>query len=131
MRLPWVSQARYALLEHNTREMVAQLKTALAIADARAAAVDAQYADLLEKYHGLKLAGAVNAPPTTTAGAVLPTEPAELRDLKALIHDVCASDYAKRAMMLRQLGADIASGMSPDAIRDAILTGVQSDGVPA
>lgn len=51
-------------------------------------------------------------------------------ELKALIAEVCGTDYQKRAMMLRQLAADRAAKIDEDRIRGNILAGVQVEGVP-
>lgn len=102
----------------------------LAFHDASMAAERVRYAALLEKYHALKLAGAeVPSVPSPLAPATprLVTEPDEMRDL---IDAKAGGNLQMRKMMLRQLATDRAGNVDEDTIRDAILNGVSSDGVP-
>jgi len=71
MKLPFVSRARYlkasvrgineGIKRVAAEEDAAEWRSVAAEADARYAAIDARYTDLLEKYHALRMQGA-NAP---------------------------------------------------------------------
>lgn len=140
MRWPWVSRmyVEQAFTTHIcTRDQldarIVDLKAALAAAELRHDA-------LLEKYHALRIEGSVmhpSVPAGVSSDAVERAASAIIRaaepdELKSLIHDLCGTDYRKRAMMLRQLAADRASGaISDDRLRALIVNGIQGDGVPS
>lgn len=152
MRWP-VSRARYDLLEHNSRELIAQIKADLAVAEgaqqdwaeiaknARKDAADWQglfdnerqrYDTLLQTTLALKVQGATVVP--VAGGVVEPPAPVPTPkpdELKELIYNKAGTNYPMRAMMLRQLSADRAAGLTDDEIRSQIATGISSDGVPA
>lgn len=131
IRLPWVSRARLELLEHNSRELIGQLRTALAVAEARTAAAEAREQTWSDRYHLLKVAGPVEVQkPVDKPVDPAPRQAVEADPLKALIHAKAGDDSRKRGMMLRQLAVDRATGMNEDDIRSAIENGVSSDGVP-
>lgn len=127
MKLPWVSRATLDLCRHNTQELVGQLRLALSVAEARAVAAEANYEKLLDRYHLLKVAGAVEVPKPVQFQAPIPNVTDEL---KSLIHERCGRNYQLRGMMLRQLDADRANGIADDDIRGMITNGISSDGVP-
>jgi hypothetical protein len=78
--------------------------------------------------------GPVNGQPFVTGMTVVPNgvsrETPGPDPLLELIDAKCGSDYRKRAMMLRQLAADRAAGVSQEDILAAIEYGVGSHGVP-
>jgi hypothetical protein len=89
-----------------------------------------RYEALLAKYHALRFQRVEG---TSAVVAVEPTAPVQREPadpLKALIAELCGTDLRKRAMMLRQLAADRAEGMSAERIEEAIRQGVQPEGVP-
>lgn len=139
MSLPFVSRARYELLEHNSRQIVGQLRADLAASEANVGEWQRlheqerrRYDELLQTVLAMKAKGAEVVPVAT--GVVTPPEtlqPAEPDELRALIGDLCGSDTRKRGMMLRQLAADRAAGVKDEDIEQSIRTGISSDGVPA
>ena len=105
----------------------------LSFHDASMAAWQTRYDALLDKYQSLKLAGAVEVPtplpgyPDAIVSRIqLPTD--EMHDLIAA---KAGSNIPMRKQMLRQLAQDRASGVDDDTLRQAILNGVTSDGVPS
>lgn len=124
MRLP-VSRARYDLLEHNMRALVAQLRADLAAADARATAAEARVENLTERLLSLRMAGATPEPPTSPAPT--PAAPVQSDELKDAIREKCGNNLAQRALMLRQLAADRADGIKDEEILRRIQTGNSSD----
>lgn len=136
MKWPWVSRDSAERMIAFHQADAASWKLELELALGRAA-VDIAYerdknAELTERLLSLKMAGAVEVPqPAGVAfhpGMEGQYKPDEMREL---IHARAGSNYRMRNMMLSQLAADRAANVSDDAIRDAILNGVPSDGVPA
>lgn len=82
----------------------------------------------MDRYHLLKVAGAVEVPKHVEPQPLVASPPDELR---SLIHERCGQNYRMRGMMLRQLDADRANGVGEDDIRNAITNGISSDGIPA
>lgn len=117
-RWPWVSREAYdALLESRTREsmMLTFQNTELR----------SQLADMTARYHNLRLMGAVPAPEPAPAPPAPPDDPV----LDAIAEE-CGDDYAKRAMMLRQVREDRAAHVSDEDIIHRIRHGVEPEGMP-
>lgn len=137
IRWPWVSRARYDLLQHNAAESRTLANNAQHTAKTLSTMLDnaaAQYNILLDKYHSLRVIGAVEIPNVIPTARQLErlqvADNAEPDELRALIHERAGSDYRKRGMMLRQLTADRAAGVSDDKIRQQIERGIEGNGVP-
>lgn len=133
MKWPFVSRAA-------ANERIAELRTLLDAvnatrnderreAQARAEGAEVRYQALLDKYHALKVTGAVVVTEAQAAKIELQDRP-PVDEMKELIGEVCGKNYAKRAIMLRQLALDRAAKVEESLIRAAILNGVPSDGVP-
>lgn len=127
IRLPWVSRARYELLEHNSRELVVQLKVALAVADARAKSAEDRGDRFFEAIRELRLAGA-NPKDELLHATPKPPDPV----LQAILAK------AGRSLLLRKHYAEFvagerALGKSEDEIAKAILDGqdMTNEGLPA
>lgn len=86
---------------------------------------------LTERLLSLKMAGAVEVPKEPERIGAAPATPVAPDEMRDLIHARAGTNYRKRAMMLAQLEIDRTAHVSDDTIRDAILNGVPSDGVPA
>jgi hypothetical protein len=132
MKWPWVSRASHDRLQEDCDVRLAEMKAAVLASDRGYDALLSRYDDLLEKYHALKVQGAVLEPksaiPTGIGAAVASLQADELRDL---IHTKCGTDFRRRGMMLAQLARDRADKVDDDVIQRRILEGVQADGVPA
>lgn len=116
------------------------------IASMRADLADQQkrYDALLEKFMALRVAGAVpeaprliapcppdcaeKAPHVHAPGLAAFREPDEML---SLIDAKAGGNLRMRGMMLRQLAADRANGVSDEDIRAGILNGVPGNGVPS
>ncbi len=130
MKLPWVSREHVAAVESARAMQVTYFEKVIADLREDYATLKAENADLLSRLLSMKASGFVL--PEVPRGTVEPDAPlpaAEPDELLALIHER-SPDPRVRAMMLRQLAADRKAGLDPHTIRDAILNGVQSEGVP-
>lgn len=121
MKWPWVS--RHAL------EVSERYATFL---ENSLSAEKARNDGLQERLLSLKMTGAIEAPrprfDPERPFIVQPTQQDELRDL---IDQRSAGNLRIRGMMLKQLQQDRADGMQEDEIRQRILDGVQSEGLPS
>lgn len=134
MSWPWVSRAlldEAVAARHAAERNADWWSSALKAADDRLVSANLRYDELLAKYHALRatpigntvtMAAPVEGPPSAP--------PQQVDELAALIAEVCAGDYTKQRIMLRQLAVDRAAKVEEDVIRAAILAGVQTDGVP-
>lgn len=104
--------------------------TPLDVLQARYDGLERRFDALLEKYHALKVDGAVSVEPLTATAPVPVAVQSAADDMKARIADKCGSNLKLRGIMLRQLAADRAAGLDDDTIRNAIETGYESEGVP-
>lgn len=125
MKSPFVSRLA---LDRAIEASTAANQRAL-LAEARAAAVEARYDVLLDKFTALRVAGAVSEPAPIVPSTVHPTE-ARDDDLFELIDERAGDNPRVRRMMLRQLARDRRANIDEQTIRAAILAGVQMDGVP-
>jgi hypothetical protein len=92
---------------------------------------DAQVKRLWSQYDALLARIPVTqAPPVSRETPVTLDRPQAVDPILELIDAKCGSDYRKRAMMLRQLAADRAAGVSQEDILAAIEYGVGSRGIP-
>lgn len=95
------------------------------LADANAA-LRAQHADLLARYHMLRLQGHVAPEPPSPA-----PPPAPERDpVQTAILEAAGGDARKYTLMLRQAARDRDAGLDDEEIIQAIHHGVEADGVP-
>lgn len=91
-----------------------------------------RYDELLQTVLAMKAQGAQVVP--TASGVVtwpppLPNDP--LAKLKALIAEKAGANFTLRGLMLRQLELDYKKQVPLDEIEANILSGTESDGVPA
>lgn len=118
MRLPFVSRAHYELLVHNFGELRERAHNAEAREIAWRATVDS----LLEKYHALKLQGAVASDPIT------PIVKKDQDPIIQQINTLSAGRPGLRAQMMRQLNSDRTVELLDDAtIMRRIEAGVASE----
>jgi hypothetical protein len=122
MRFPWLSRdslelARAsAVSEHENAQHLRYLLTD----------VTSRYDALLEKFTALRLAGAVEPAPV-----IVPPAPREPDALETLVAQQADGDVRKRALMIKQVRKDRASGVSDDEIAMRIIGGMSvTDGVP-
>ena len=95
------------------------------LADANAA-LRAQHADLLARYHMLRLQGHAAPEP-----APAPPPPAPERDpVQAAILEAAGSDARKYTLMWRQAARDRDANVPDEEIIRAIRNGIEADGVP-
>lgn len=131
MKWPFVSRHAYEVAE----KYGAFLESSLAAANAALEAQRAKNEALNERLLSLKMTGAVEPPkpdPREWDGLVPPApRAAEADELKELIGVKCGTNLRQRALMLKQLAADRAAGVSDEVIRKQIEHGVQSDGIPS
>lgn len=123
VRWPFVSRARFELLEHNygaLRSETHWLREEMSLNYER-------YSALLEKYHALKLQGAVAVEPV-----VIPAKKEADPAIQA-INVLSAGKPGLRAQMMKQLNADRANTLIDEAdIMQRIEMGVVIDeGLPA
>ena len=115
MKLPWVSRVLFeeacarADAEHENAQL---LRRDLVAREAKA---EAKYADLLARYHMLRLQGAVDVVPVAPAPRVDP--------VTAAIARAAGGDPELRAMMEAQAVADRQRGKSDGDIISAIYLG--------
>lgn len=132
MKWPWVSRAAYEQavrsLELTRQDVVAARLEARRERDI----ADVRYDDLLAKFTALRVQGAVEVPKGATVNdlvhdwSLIKPDPA-----KEAIAAIAGGNLRMRQIMLRQLDADRAAGVSEEAILQRIADGVPSDGVPS
>lgn len=123
VKWPFVSRARFDLLQHNFTEIRRDLHNAAVALSAR----DDRYDSLLEKYHAMKLQAAVAPDP------IVPRTVKEADPIIQQINVLSAGRPGLRAQMMRQLNTDRTVEMLDDAeIMQRIEMGVVIDeGLPA
>lgn len=125
MKWPWVSRARYDLLQHNAEQITATLKAALAVSDGRYDQLLEKYGDLTDKYHDLRVAGANPALPTVAIPRKEPDVVTQAIIAKSRGSAVLRKQFADLAAQRR------AEDVSEPEIAKEILAGVADDlGVP-
>ena len=134
MRWPWVSRAEYDDLKQKYHEVVRQDNASWWLLHDQLKAANAKNEQLVERLLSLKITGAVEplpplvVTPEQIARLTLRDQPDELRDL---IDQRSAGNLRIRGMMLKQLAQDRADGIQDEDIRQRILDGVQSEGLPS
>jgi alkylhydroperoxidase/carboxymuconolactone decarboxylase family protein YurZ len=127
MKWPWVSRAHADQMIDTANLLCRSADQEIIQAQERTQRAEKRFDDLLAKYQSLKLAGAVEVPSVDLPRAIVQRPADELREL---IDAKAGTDLRRRKMMLRQLTADRAAGVNDDEIREAILNGIPSEGVP-
>jgi len=124
-----VSRARYDMLEHNLNELIAQLRAALAMWNARAVAAEARADQFFEAYRDLRMTHGANPAPAP-APAVVTHTPATKAVPDAIASAIMVR--AKNSVGLRRHYAEYvavqrAAGIPDQDIADEILEGHSDD----
>ena len=129
MNWPFVSRAAHEAAIRG-KDAVIAMQDALAVEyRIQLKAADERYAQLLEQFTALRVQGAVPEPKPALEPVAAPATPAD--ELYALIDAKSGGNLRLRGLMLRQLELDRADGVDDDKIRESILHGIESSGVPA
>lgn len=119
MKWPWVSRELYERASWDA----AMHREGVTLAAGQYATLSTRYADLLEKYHALKLLGAEVPAPRLVPEKREP-------DPVVLAVNAAGRSPAVRSLMLQQAKRDRAAGMEDTEIVDRIERGTGVDGVP-